>query len=418
MADTTFTLPAVSFSFGSTQRRWVFGNNRPSIPAALRSDPNTALFIRVVNFRADRNTLFLNFTTSSSSENRGDMSDAFETGGTVQISHSGASFRFSVTDDEVALDQEQDPYGYTFTGTKAAEFQAFRATLVSPVPVCTAVLWDGLGDSPFPDVPSSDVPVRASSLDFSLDSANSNPISMAFRNGIMYALDEFDSLAYAYELTDSGATYRSAQNLTAPTVGNTQLMSALGFFGNAAYFGRLNRMASVDLSDATVTNLTLDSSNTQAIGIDFLDNIAYVLDASKVFAYRVTSQGFSRLSGRDFSLNSRNANATDIAIYGSTAYIGGFGDTRVFAYDLASDGAAYSSSKSIQSSRTILAVGIAGRNLYVADSTQALAWQLPELPDEGMPFLLGGQSHAKIYLGGQLQTKWYLMDRVVYQHSS
>ena len=65
--------------------------------------------------------------------------------------------------------------------------------------------------------------------------------------------------------------------------------------------------------------------------------------------------------------------------------------------------------------RTELLTWLAGLSLQ---KTYNLYWDdegVPQLATSSRPFNLGGTAHEKLYVGGRLQTKWYLSGNIIYE---
>ena len=154
-----------------SSRRWItLDNQRPQVPAALLESGTTS-FLRVVNVRLDRDTLFLNFATGQTGEDRADLSDAFESTGQIHLTNGDTTLLVDPSSaDWERTGTNQDPYGFTPSGDALTEYRTFRDSLpdaVADVGTVTMIIWDGVGDNPFPAADTT--PPTLSSAETSAD---------------------------------------------------------------------------------------------------------------------------------------------------------------------------------------------------------------------------------------------------------
>ena len=211
-----------------------------------------------------------------------------------------------------------------------------------------------------------------SARDFDLDSENTSSEGISIENGFAYVVDTSDAKVYAYELSTTGAVYRSARDFSRSGGG---LAVANGFAyvvtsGGDKVF--VHELSSTGATYRSARDFNLAAGNDSPTGISIENGFAYVADADNtVYAYELSTTGATYRNTRNFSLTARNRNARGISVANGFAYVVDRLGNKVYAYELSTTGAVYHSARDFNltaSNSSSVGIATASGFAYVVDS--------------------------------------------------
>lgn len=277
MAHWRISLPESWYQASGNAKRWSPPtDDRPSIPAALRDDPNAGAHLARLQYRKNDWACVVHITSAASgafsADNAVDLSDNFEAAGVIRAAAAGEVFDFRVAD---ATADTAEPYVWRLpssAGSSRTALENFWDALsgTSGEDAGAAIFWDGAGDDPFTALSRVSVEVvdAGAAIEITYDRAlddSSVPSTGNYTAQLAGARLDFDGVSI------SGATVRLTPLRTIPA-GETLNLWYSGtairdeFFNVAGTFAGVSVRNVVSLSDITPIDIPIGQDAPVTLG--------------------------------------------------------------------------------------------------------------------------------------------------------